>query len=65
MWTGILLLTAITALYAGYNLLVKVSSNHVPESATTTVLATICLQLAALAASGTFALVRSPVAARC
>ena len=57
MWTGILLLTAITALYAGYNLLVKVSSNHVPESATTTVLATICLQLAALAASGTFALV--------
>ena len=57
MWTGILLLTAITALYAGYNLLVKVSSNHVPVSATTTVLATICLQLAALAASGTFALV--------
>ena len=57
MWTVILLLTAITALYAGYNLLVKVSSNHVPESATTTVLATICLQLAALAASGTFALV--------
>ena len=57
MWTGILLLTAITALYAGYNLLVKVSSNHVPESATTTVLATICLQLVALAASGTFALV--------
>ena len=57
MWTGILLLSAITALYAGYNLLVKVSSNHVPESATSTVLATICLQVAALAASGTFALV--------
>ena len=57
MWTGILLLSAITALYAGYNLLVKVSSNSVPESATSTVLATICLQLAALAASGTFALV--------
>ena len=57
MWTGILLLSAITALYAGYNLLVKVSSNHVPESATSTVLATICLQIAALAASGTFALV--------
>ena len=56
MWTGILLLIAITALYAGYNLLVKVSSIHVPESATSTVLATICLQLAALAASGTFAL---------
>ena len=57
MWTGILLLSAITALYAGYNLLVKVSSNHVPESATSAVLATICLQLVALAASGTFALV--------
>ena len=56
MWMGILLLLAITALYAGYNLLVKVSSNYVPESATTTVLATICLQLAALVASGTFAL---------
>ena len=57
MWSGILLLSAITALYAGYNLLVKVSSNNVPESATSTVLATICLQVAALAASGTFALV--------
>ena len=56
MWTGILLLAAITTLYAGYNLLVKVSSSHVPESATSTVLATICLQLAALTASGTFAL---------
>ena len=56
MWTGIVLLCAITALYAGYNLLVKVSSNYVPVSATSTVLATICLQLAALAASGTFAL---------
>ena len=55
MWTGILLLIAIAALYAGYNLLVKVSSSQVPEAATSTVLATICLQLAALAASGTFA----------
>ena len=57
MWTGILLLIAITVLYAGYNLLVKVSSTYVPESATSTVLATICLQLAALAASSAFALV--------
>ena len=55
MWTGIVLLIAVTALYSGYNLLVKVSSNYVPESATSTVLATICLQLAALAASCTFA----------
>ena len=55
MWTGIVLLIAVTTLYSGYNLLVKVSSNYVPESATSTVLATICLQLAALAASCTFA----------
>ena len=57
MWTGIFLLIAITVLYAGYNLLVKVSSTRVPEVATSTVLATICLQLAALAASCAFALV--------
>ena len=56
MWTGLLLLFAITVLYAGYNLLVKVSTLHVPAAATSTVLATICLQLAALAASCTFAL---------
>ena len=55
MWAGILLLITITALYAGYNLLVKVSSLHVPDAATSTVLATICLQVAALAASCTFA----------
>lgn len=55
MWPSIILLTAITALYAGYNLLIKVSSSHVPATATSTVLATICLQLAALAASVTFA----------
>ena len=56
MWASVTLLLAITALYAGYNLLVKVSSVHVPASATSTVLATICLQLAALAASVVFAL---------
>ena len=57
MWSGILLLIAITALYAGYNLLVKVSTLHVPAAATSPVLATICLQIAALAASCMFALV--------
>ncbi|MCY4284800.1 MAG: hypothetical protein OXC25_09685 [Thiotrichales bacterium] len=56
MWTAILLLFAITVLYAGYNLLVKVSTLHVPAAATSTVLATICLQVAALAASCIFAL---------
>ena len=55
MWSGIFLMMAIAAFYAGYNLLVKVSTLHVPAAATSTVLATICLQLAALATSGTFA----------
>jgi drug/metabolite transporter (DMT)-like permease len=48
---GIILLLSITALYAGYNLFIKVSSGHIPPTATTTVLATICLQVAALVVS--------------
>lgn len=55
MGVSVTLLLAITALYAGYNLLVKVSSDHVPSAATSTVLATICLQVAALSASLVFA----------
>jgi drug/metabolite transporter (DMT)-like permease len=51
---GIALLVAVTILYAGYNLLIKVSGNFVPAAATTTILATISLQLAALVASGLF-----------
>lgn len=54
MWVGIFLLSTITVLYAGYNLLIKISSNHVPEVATSTILATICLQVAALVASLVF-----------
>jgi drug/metabolite transporter (DMT)-like permease len=50
-----LLLLTVTLLYAGYNLLIKVSGSHVPEEATSTVLAVICLQLAALTTSITFA----------
>ena len=46
-----MLLAAVTLLYAGYNLLVKLSGAHVPASATTTVLATVCLQAAALSTS--------------
>ena len=53
--TGLMLLIMATLLYAGYNLLIKVSGGHVPETATTTVLGAICLQLAALATSLTFA----------
>jgi len=52
--SSLLLLLAVTGLYAGYNLFVKVSSSYVPVAATSTVLATICLQLAALAASISF-----------
>jgi drug/metabolite transporter (DMT)-like permease len=51
---GIALLVAVTVLYAGYNLLIKVSGTYVPDAATTTILATICLQLAALLTSGLF-----------
>ena len=53
--TGLMLLIMATLLYAGYNLLIKVSGGHVPETATTTVLGAICLQLAALATSLAFA----------
>ena len=45
------LLCAVTLLYAAYNLLIKTSSLHVPEAATTTVLATLTLQVAALVTS--------------
>jgi drug/metabolite transporter (DMT)-like permease len=51
---GIALLVAVTILYAGYNLLIKVSGTYLPPSATTTILATISLQLATLVASGVF-----------
>lgn len=53
----LLLLLTVTALYAGYNLLIKVSGSYVPAEATTTIVATILLQLAALATSTLFAAV--------
>jgi drug/metabolite transporter (DMT)-like permease len=52
--TGILLLITVTTLYAGYNLLVKVSAAHVPAAATTTIALTLCLQIAALFTSLVF-----------
>lgn len=55
--TSIILLMVATALYAGYNVLVKASGTAIPEAAQTTVLATISLQLAALATSSLFAMV--------
>ncbi|HSS63998.1 MAG TPA: EamA family transporter [Gammaproteobacteria bacterium] len=47
----LLLVSVVTALYACYNLFIKVSSDYVPVNVTSTVLATICLQLAALTAT--------------
>ena len=56
MYASLVLLLGITVLYAGYNLFVKVSSGHVPAAATTPILATISLQVAALAVSAVFAI---------
>ena len=55
MYVSLILLLGVTSLYAGYNLLVKVSSDHVPAAATTPILATIALQLAALGVSAAYA----------
>jgi len=52
--TSIGVLFAVTILYAGYNIFIKASGNYIPVSATTTVLAAICLQLAALFTSIVF-----------
>ena len=54
--TSIFLLVVATVLYAGYNVLVKASGAAMPVSAQTTILATICLQIAALSTSSLFAL---------
>jgi len=53
---GLILLVSVTLLYAGYNLFVKVSSGHVAEKVTSTVLATTCLQYTALLVSTLFAI---------
>ena len=52
---ALLLLLTATLLYAGYNILIKVSGTHVPEAATSTILGVVCLQLAALTTSITYA----------
>lgn len=48
------LLLLVTVFYAGYNLLIKLSGAAVPPTATTTIVATLCLQLAALSTSLVF-----------
>ena len=55
MYLSLVLLLGITVLYAGYNLLVKVSSGHLPATSSTPILATISLQTAALAVSAAYA----------
>ena len=45
---GLILLASVTLLYAGYNLFVKISSGHIADKVTSTVLATICLQFTCL-----------------
>ena len=54
--SALVILVSVTLLYASYNLFVKVSSDHVPDNVTSTVLATICLQFSALILSILFAL---------
>ncbi|OED38163.1 hypothetical protein AB833_21020 [Chromatiales bacterium (ex Bugula neritina AB1)] len=54
---SIILLCLVTFFYAAYNLLIKQSSLHAQELATTTVTATIALQLAATITSVTFLLI--------
>ena len=49
-----ILLFSVTVFYAGYNLLIKMSGSFVPETATTTIVATLCLQTAALSISLAF-----------
>ena len=51
---GFVLLAVVTVLYAGYNVFIKVSGGFVPATATTTVLATLCLQATALLTSVVF-----------
>ncbi len=51
---AVALLLAVTIFYAGYNLFVKVSGTFIPATTTSTVVATICLQLAALFTSSLF-----------
>jgi len=46
---------AITFLYAGYNLFIKVSSSHMPTDLSSSLLATIALQITALSLSCLFA----------
>lgn len=49
------LLVFVTVCYAGYNLFIKQAGSLVPETATSTILATLMLQFGAIATSSLFA----------
>lgn len=49
--TALALLLMTTLLYAGYNVLIKISSGHIAPGMHSTISATICLQAAALTVS--------------
>lgn len=51
---AVMLLMLVTLAYAGYNLLIKVSGGHAAPGASTTILATLCLQAGAVLASTVF-----------
>lgn len=51
---SLVLLGIVTILYAGYNIFIKLSGDHVPAAATSTVLATLCLQASAFVISLAF-----------
>ena len=51
---AVLLLTLVTLAYAGYNILIGISGGHAPRGASTTILATLCLQAGAVIASTCF-----------
>ena len=51
---AIVLLSLVTLFYAGYNLFVKAAGGHVPREATTTILATFCVQAGAVMSAATF-----------
>lgn len=52
--TPMTLLLLTTVFYAGYNVFMKVAGDHVPETASTPIVANIVLQIAALATSLVF-----------
>ena len=51
---AVVLLTLVTLAYAGYNLFIKAAGDHVPATASTTILATFLLQFGAAVASTCF-----------